>query len=106
MYYFKQLGYKYFTGVSVFLKWPLYVVVVQSFKIVEIFVLSSGDRSVKFLIGNGIHQQCLLDKAVEQFTSTPRCAAVETERKLIEVVLQVGGFYRTLIRSQKPAFKE
>jgi hypothetical protein len=54
----------------------------------------------------GIEDHCLLDEAIEQFTPGPRSSAVESEGKLIQVVIQMRGSHRSLMRPQQPSFQQ
>ncbi len=49
---------------------------------------------------------CLLHQSVKQKSPRRRGPAVEPERKLIQVIVQVGRTYRSLVRAQQPAFEQ
>src|ERR1019366_647750 len=55
---------------------------------------------------HGIKDHRLLDEAIEQFTSGPRSSAVESEGKLVQVVIQMRGSNRSLMCPQQPSFQQ
>ena len=57
-------------------------------------------------IWNGIDLDGLLDQAVEKLASAGRRAAVEPERKFVEIVVQIFVADGSLMGSQEPAFEQ
>ena len=57
-------------------------------------------------VGGGRDLNCLLEQAVEQFSSGARRPAVETKRELVEVVFQVLRADGPLVGSENPPLEQ
>ena len=53
-------------------------------------------------IGSGLDTHRLLDEQVKELPAMPRPSAVEAERELIEVIVEMRGSHGALVRSQQP----
>ena len=60
----------------------------------------------ELLVWHGFQLHRLLEKAVEQEAASFRSAAVETERKFVEVVVELGGTDSPMVNSQPPPIEE
>jgi len=57
-------------------------------------------------IGNRFDNNCLLDKAVEEFAAGARCPSVEAKGEFIKVVVKVLSADCALVRSQQPSLDQ
>ena len=55
---------------------------------------------------HGINGYGLLDQSIEQLAARRRCPPIESERKLIEVVIQMRRTYGTLMCAIKPTLQQ
>lgn len=58
------------------------------------------------LVGRGFHGHGVLHQPVEELASTARCAAVEPERELVAVTIQVSWTDRALVGAKNPPLQE
>ena len=75
-------------------------------------ILWLGSRGLSVPVGDDrsirrwVHGDCLLHKAVEEFSPAALVAPVEAEHKLVEVVVQMLVANRALVRAQQPALEQ
>ncbi len=61
-----------------------------------------GLSTDELLVGHGVQLHRLLEEAVEQEAASFRSAAVETEGKFVEVIVELAGTDRAMVNSQPP----
>jgi len=60
----------------------------------------------QFTCQNRRQMHRLIHKAVEQQPSRTGGAAIESERKFVQIVIQMTWLYRTLVSPQQPTFQQ